>query len=199
MRTNSLNFAVAATLIMGLGVRAQPVAAEDEAPAVRATAQFVGCTDPNVTGSAELLEFPSAEGVKLVKVKVKIKGLPDGVHAVHIHETGQCQPCAAANGHFDPGPNANSNPDGNHPFHLGDLINIEVKNGRGTMRTKTSRITLSPGPLSVFDGDGSAFIIHVNPDTYCPDGAVAGCAGGARAACGVIVPGVSSASDDSRD
>ena len=34
--------------------------------------------------------------------------------------------------------------------------------------------------------DGSAFIVHVNPDTYCPDGAVAGCAGGARAACGVI-------------
>jgi Cu/Zn superoxide dismutase len=29
-------------------------------------------------------------------------------------------------------------------------------------------------------------IIHVNPDTYCPQGPVAGCAGGARAACGVI-------------
>jgi hypothetical protein len=24
------------------------------------------------------------------------------------------------------------------------------------------------------------------PDTYCPDGVVAGCAGGARAACGII-------------
>jgi Cu/Zn superoxide dismutase len=40
--------------------------------------------------------------------------------------------------------------------------------------------------LSLFDANGSAFIIHVNPDTYCPAGAVAGCAGGARAACGVI-------------
>ena len=54
------------------------------------------------------------------------------------------------------------------------------------LRTTTSRVTLSPGPLSVFDLDGSAFIIHVNPDTYCPGGEVAGCAGGARAACAVI-------------
>jgi Cu-Zn family superoxide dismutase len=66
------------------------------------------------------------------------------------------------------------------------LVNIDVKNGRGLLRTTTSRITLSPGPLSLFDADGSAFIIHVNPDTYCPNGEIAGCAGGARAACGVI-------------
>ena len=52
----------------------------------------------------------------------------------------------------------------------------------------TSRVSLSDGPLSLFDEDGSAFIIHVQPDSYCPDGVVAGCAGGARAACGVILP-----------
>jgi Cu-Zn family superoxide dismutase len=69
------------------------------------------------------------------------------------------------------------------------LINIEVgHNGKGSLKTTTSRITLSPGPLSLFDANGSAFIIHVNEDSYCPDGAVAGCAGGARAACGIILP-----------
>jgi Cu-Zn family superoxide dismutase len=91
-----------------------------------------------------------------------------------------------AGGHFDPGPSGNPSPDGNHPFHSGDLINVEVKRGFGVMRTTTSRITLSPGPLSVFDVDGSAIIIHALPDTYCPGGEVAGCAGGARAACGKI-------------
>ena len=58
--------------------------------------------------------------------------------------------------------------------------------GQGFLRTDTSRVTLSPGPLSVLDEDGSAIIVHVDPDTYCPEGEVAGCAGGARAACGII-------------
>jgi Cu-Zn family superoxide dismutase len=64
------------------------------------------------------------------------------------------------------------------------------------MKTKTSRITLSPGPLSVFDADGSAFIIHDFEDTYCPEGVAAGCAGGSRAACGIIVPVSGDDSDD---
>jgi Cu-Zn family superoxide dismutase len=86
-----------------------------------------------------------------------------------------------------PGPYGFSSPDGNHPYHSGDLVNLEVdKRGRGFMRTVTSRITLSSGPLSLFDDDGSAIIVHVDPDTYCPEGEAAGCAGGARAACGVI-------------
>jgi superoxide dismutase, Cu-Zn family len=152
-----------------------------------ATAAISGCTDPAVSGAAFLAEAPSSEGVKLVTVTLFVSGLPDGKHAVHIHQTGACTPCAAANGHFDPGPASNTSPDGNHPFHSGDLININVKNGFGLLTTVTSRVTLSPGPLSLFDADGSSFIIHVNSDTYCPDGPVAGCAGGARAACGVIV------------
>ena len=164
-----------------------PADEHDEGRAVRALAKIVGCTTPNtIGGSVWLRERPSTEGVKLVDLVMRVRGLPDGKHAVHIHEFGLCQPCSAAGGHFDPGPASNPSPDGNHPFHSGDLVNIDVKNGRGVLRTTTSRVTLSPGPLSVFDLDGSAFIIHVNPDTYCPGGEVAGCAGGARAACGVI-------------
>lgn len=154
---------------------------------VRATVTLSGCTDPDVSGNGQLLEVSSEEGVKQVDVLLMVKGLPDGKHAVHIHAVGDCEPCGDAGGHFDPGPSGNGSPDGNHPFHLGDLVNIEVRNGVGLLRTETSRVTLSPGPLSLFDADGSAFIVHVNPDTYCPEGAVAGCAGGARAACGVIV------------
>lgn len=157
---------------------------------VRASADIQGCVNHiDVTGTVKLTERKTTEGVKEVRVMMKVKGLPPGNHAVHIHETGDCLPCADAAGHFDPGPNGNSSPDGNHPFHSGDLINIKVKKkGRGnaTLITRTTRVTLSPGPLSLFDADGSAFIIHVDPDTYCPNGAQAGCAGGARAACGVI-------------
>jgi Cu-Zn family superoxide dismutase len=157
---------------------------------VRASADIRGCGNPSdVTGTVQLREEKTSEGVKEVRVMMKVKGLPPGKHAVHIHETADCVPCSDAAGHFDPGPDGNSSPDGNHPFHSGDLINIKAKKGgKGNAKliTRTTRVTLSPGPLSLFDTDGSAFIIHVDPDTYCPNGAQAGCAGGARAACGVI-------------
>ena len=93
-----------------------------------------------------------------------------------------------AGGHFDPGPFASSTPvDANHPFHMGDLPNLIVDNeGRGFMKTTTSRITLSPGPLSIFDDNGSAVIVHVNSDTG--QTGINGGAGGARIACGIVVP-----------
>jgi superoxide dismutase, Cu-Zn family len=186
------------TLAVSLLVAATAAAAydeRDEGRGVRALAKISGCTDPAISGTARLFERASSEGVKLVDIAIKVSGLPDGKHAVHIHAAGACHPCSAALGHFDPGPFGSTSPDGNHPFHSGDLININVQNGRGFLRTTTSRITLSPGPLSVHDADGSAFIIHVNPDTYCPSGEIAGCAGGARAACGVIEPVTAEADD----
>jgi Cu-Zn family superoxide dismutase len=155
---------------------------------IRATAEIQGCDNPtDVSGRAMLRERKSNEGVKQVDVSILVKGLEPGKHAVHIHETAECEPCGDAKGHFDPGPNGNSNPDGNHPFHSGDLINIKAnKRGNAFLNTRTTRVTLSDGPLSLFDADGSAFIIHVLEDTYCPKGKESNCAGGARAACGVI-------------
>ena len=154
---------------------------------LKAKAQIISCSTSEPIGKAILSERQSDEGVKLVDITVIAEGLTEGKHGVHIHEVADCTPCADAGGHFDPGPSSNPSPDGNHPFHMGDLVNLEVNGkGEGVMHTTTSRITLSAGPLSIFDGNGSAIVIHVNPDTYCPGGFVAGCAGGGRAACGVI-------------
>jgi Cu-Zn family superoxide dismutase len=165
---------------------------------MRAVADIKGCTDPNITGTATLTEAVSEEGIKEVIVEMNVKGLSDGRHAVHIHQTAACEPCGAAGGHHDPGPYGVNRPDTasdevpapdiNHPFHMGDLINLDVKNGEGTMRHVTNRITLSPGRLSIFDEDGSAIIIHTHEDTYCDeeDELKKGCAGGPRDACGII-------------
>ena len=175
-----------------------PALAGADGHALKATAEIKGCTDPNITGKAKLIEKTSAEGIKEVTVKMMVEGLSDGKHAVHIHEVGACEPCGAAKGHHDPGPFGQSRPDSatddvpaadiNHPYHMGDLINIEVKNGKGEMMHTTNRVTLSPGRLSILDEDGSAFIIHTNPDTYCDEEAdlKKGCAGGSRDACGII-------------
>jgi len=163
-----------------------------------ATAEIKGCTDPKISGRATLTEKESDEGIKAVTIQLMVEGLPDGKHAVHIHETGACEPCSAAKGHHDPGPFGQTRPDSagdevpaadiNHPFHMGDLVNIEVKNGKGNMLYTTNRITLSPGRLSLFDEDGSSFIIHTNEDTYCDQESELkkGCAGGSRDACGII-------------
>ena len=157
--------------------------------AVTASASLVSCEDEAEIGAAYLRERPSDEGVKEVDITLRVwQGISPGKHAVHIHQTAKCKPCSAAGGHFDPGPNSNTSPDGNHPFHAGDLVNINVNDqGHGLLVAVTSRVSLSAGPLSLFDDDGSAFIIHVGADTYCPGGEAAGCAGGARAACGIIV------------
>ncbi|MGA7983339.1 MAG: superoxide dismutase family protein [Chromatiaceae bacterium] len=168
------------------------------AEGMKATADIKGCNDPNITGTATLTEQVTPEGIKEVKVTMDVSGLSDGKHAVHIHQTGACEPCSAAKGHHDPGPFGQTRPDSasdevpakdvNHPYHMGDLINIDVKNGKGHMETVTNRVTLSPGRLSIFDADGSAIIIHTNPDTYCDQESdlKKGCAGGARDACGVL-------------
>jgi Cu-Zn family superoxide dismutase len=165
---------------------------------ITATAQINGCKDSSISGTGVLTERQSEEGIKQVDVSLVVQGLTDGRHAVHIHETAACTPCGAAKGHHDPGPNSNSKPDApsfNHPYHMGDLVNIEVKNGLGVMQTTTNRVTLSPGRLSIFDQDGASFIIHTNEDKYCDqDGELKkGCAGGSRDACGIIQKGFSMA------
>lgn len=158
-----------------------------------ANATIQGCTDPAITGTATLKEFESEEGIKKLYVQMEVKGLKDGKHAVHIHEVASCQPCGAAKGHHDPGPFGKSTPDApdfNHPFHMGDLVNMTVVNGVGTLHAVTTRVALSDGRLSVFDEDGSSFIIHTNEDLYCDQNSELnpGCAGGARDACGIIEP-----------
>ena len=168
------------------------------AEGLAAVADLKGCTNAAISGKATLQEQDTPEGVKEVTVELSVKGLPDGKHAVHIHEVGSCEPCAAAGGHHDPGPAGQSRPDTsadtvpatdiNHPFHMGDLINLDVKNGVGTLRHTTNRVTLAPGRLSIFDADGSAIIVHAQADTYCDEESDLrkGCAGGAREACGII-------------
>lgn len=161
-----------------------------------AKATINSCTDGSFVGTLVLVERPSAEGVKIVDVSLGARNLTAGKHAVHIHAVGNCTPCAAAGSHLDLGPFGHNTPvTDNHPYHSGDLVNLNVgSHGVGVLVTTTSRIALSadppdrlPGrPLSIFDADGAAVVIHALPDLYCPDPADANCAGGARAACGVL-------------
>ncbi len=151
---------------------------------------------PGITGEADLYE--KFEG--RVRIKLKLTGTPDselkrGRHAIHSLEVGNCVPCAAAKGHYDGNVDAAINPEanvtsglGNHPYHLGDLQNLSVNDDqKGSLYTITSRVTLSDGLNTLFDKDGSAFIIHEFDDKYLPDPTTKDAPGGPRIACGVIV------------
>jgi Cu-Zn family superoxide dismutase len=141
-----------------------------------------------VTGTADLVEMAYDTGTE-VEVTVTARGLKPGLHGVHLHAVGKCEPPAftAAGGHFDPGPSGNTDPDANHPYHLGDIPNLRVgADGSGTLHTRTTRVTLTEGPLSLFDADGSAIIIHANQDQGTTGEPKSGVSGGPRAACGVI-------------
>ena len=177
--------------------------AEDDpgegAAVVKAHADIAGAPGSGITGTAKFIQ--TGDGIlPTVKVIVHVRGLEPGtVHGIHIHENGSCTSTTkafdGAKGHFDPGPNGNSNPDTNHPFHMGDLPNLEAnQDGEASLEYRTSRITLSAGPLSIFDDngisipDGSAIIVHQKPDQGIPGADKSGVAGGPRIACGVIVP-----------
>ena len=155
-----------------------------QAQAMKAHADIKG---DGITGRVELVERRQSTGM-VVDITLTASGLKPGLHGVHLHAVGQCEaPFTSAGGHFDPGPASNPDPDVNHPFHMGDIPNLQIgADGKGEMKAVTTRVTLSPGPLSLFDADGTAIIIHGNEDKGVPGEPYSGVSGGPRIACGVI-------------
>jgi Cu-Zn family superoxide dismutase len=188
MKFWNFSFAVAVAAISGAVALAQAPAqpappAKAGAPA-RAHADIKG---EGISGTADFAERSTGTG-KIVDITVSVTGLKPGMHGVHLHAVGKCEPdFTAAGGHFDPGPAGNKAPDANQPFHMGDIPNLDAPaRGRATMKISTTRVTLSEGPLSLFDEDGSAIIIHGSPDQGITGAPKSGVSGGPRVACGVI-------------
>ena len=175
-----------AVAVAGATLAAQqtPPPAASGAGIVRAHAAIKG---EGISGTVELVESQQGSG-KIVNITLSVTGLKPGMHGVHLHAVGKCTPdFAAAGGHFDPGPASNTDPDANHPFHMGDLPQINAPaTGAATMKAATTRVTLSEGPLSLFDADGTAIILHGNPDQGITGEPKSGVSGGPRVACGVI-------------
>lgn len=124
-----------------------------------------------------------------VHVNVHVKGLAAGLHGIHIHATGSCSPSfAAAGAHYNPLGHQHGLDNAAGP-HAGDLPNLVVnEDGIGHLDGRTDRVTLSGGPSTLFDDNGSAFIIHANTDDQVTDTSPDGPGrSGARIACAVVV------------
>lgn len=167
--------------------------ADEKFITVRATAEVAG---PSVKGKAEFAEY-EIDGAKYVSILLELSGDPEilkpGKHAVHIHEKAacDCEGFKCAGGHFDPGPSGNTDPDANHGYHAGDLPSITIdETGHGVLEVFTTRVTLSPGPVSLLDEatspDGASLMVHANPDPHTPGESGSGHSGGPRLACGTI-------------
>lgn len=134
-------------------------------------------------GDIELTEVPDG-----ILISLNLENVSAGEHGIHIHTVGKCEGPSfeSAGAHFNPTSkqHGHNNPKG---YHLGDLPNIVAdENGDVDLEFTVAGITLKKdSPNSLFDADGSSFVIHEKADDYVTDPAGNS---GARIACGVIVP-----------
>ena len=196
-RPRRCSFALVVALVTLLGSIAPAVAQEATPSAPESLDVVLHDVDGQEVLTATVTESPDGQ----VSIDVTVEGLAPGEHGIHVHETGVCDPAgempfASAGGHYNPtgathgGPPAGT---GGTPAatagtatpgatmgHAGDLGNIQVDDaGMGTLQIQTDRFRLA----ELSDADGSALVIHANPDDLQTD--PSGNSGG-RIVCGVI-------------
>ena len=182
--------AIASALLVGGGVNAC-TASMDDAPA----AQGAGVAAAS-TATAELKDKAGAAKGRAtaqamgdgVHVTANLENVAPGSYAVHVHSVGTCTPpdFTSAGPHWNPEAkqHGKDNPAGPHK---GDLPNVTIgADGRGTVSSHVTGVTLTGGSNALLDADGAAVVLHAGVDDYRTD--PTGNAGG-RAACGVLAAG----------
>ena len=146
--------------------------------AVPAPAANFAAGDGSSLGSVTVED--SAGGLVL---RMAGSGMPAGTHGLHIHMVGKCEgpKFESAGAHWNPDnkQHGRENPEGPH---RGDLPNANV----GADGALTDTLTLAGVTLSELrDSDGSALVVHAQPDDNKTDPSGNS---GDRIACAVIAP-----------
>ena len=124
-------------------------------------------SEESMEATLDMSDITSADETELRSTLI-----PKGAHGIHIHAVGVCEPAgkfATAGGHFNPGNKQHglNNPAGPH---AGDLPQIDTKTvEQGYYTTTTKAVSLTSGPASIFDADGTALVIHASADDQVTD------------------------------
>lgn len=155
-------------------------------PAPVATAAFIA-NDRTPIGEAMIWEGP--QGL-VVRIMLQPGALTPGWRALHVHAKADCsdqnfQASGPHAGHGAGMAHGLLHPQGPE---VGDLTNIWVPEGApagGEFFLPFMTVTGAAGRAPMLDADGSAFVIHANPDDHVsqPIGGA-----GPRVACAVIEP-----------
>ena len=122
-----------------------------------------------------------------LSIKLNLKNLPFGEHAVHIHEHALCDApdFKTAGGHFNPDnkQHGTMNPMGHHNGDLPENVSIG-EDHTGHASFKVDYLSLDPAsPHSILANGGTSIVLHEKADDMKTD--PTGNAGN-RIACGVI-------------
>ncbi len=156
---------------MGHGAHGQAAAMDHSAMIPRAT--------PGQTGQAAIINGAGAEigkatltqGATGLLIKVEAAGLTPGWHGIHIHATGQCAaPFTSAGAHInhtDPKtPHGLLNAQGPDDGDLPNLYAAADGSAKAEFFTTQARISQDGPGQWLWDADGSALVIHANPDDH---------------------------------
>ena len=153
--------------------------------AVQRSEAKVSLVDANGQNVGEATLKEVSDGVK---IQLKVSKLSSGVHGLHIHAVGKCEPpdFKSAGDHFNPYGMQHGMLNTQGGAHAGDLPNISVgSDGTVDAEILAERVTLGTGENSLFHSGGTSLVIDSNRDDERTDPADKG---GARIACGVIEP-----------
>ncbi|GAB2773155.1 superoxide dismutase family protein [Salinimicrobium soli] len=153
---------------------------EEEEEVKEITVQFQAKSGSTLSGNVTFMEEDGE-----VTMNAKFSGLKEGMHAIHLHEKGDCSADdgTSAGGHWNPSNKQHGEWGSAKGYHSGDIGNFDVNaEGKGSITFTTDEWCIGCDDASK-DILGKSVIVHEGVDDFSsqPSGAA-----GKRIGCAVI-------------